>query len=120
MNDLSTQNHKNRDLEQTYSKFASNSETDREIFFPTSSSNLKNQKVIRVLIAEDQLTCQKILQSYLKPEADLELIGTAIDGQAALELVKKLKPDVVLMDINMPKLDGLTATEIITNRYLDT
>ncbi len=120
MNDLSTQNHKNRDLEQADYNFASNSETDREIIFPRSSSNLKSQKVIRVLIAEDQLTCQKIFQSYLEPEADLELIGTAIDGQAALELVETLKPDVVLMDLNMPKMDGLTATEIITNRYLDT
>ena len=91
----------------------------REIILPTSTET-KSQKVIRVLIAEDQLTCQKILQSYLEPEADLELIGTAIDGQAALELVGKLNPDVVLMDINMPKMDGLKATEIITNRYLDT
>ncbi|MDJ0899937.1 MAG: efflux RND transporter periplasmic adaptor subunit [Xenococcus sp. MO_188.B8] len=104
MNDLSTQNHKN---------------TKSEVVFPTLSSTKKPQKMIRVLIVEDQYTCQQIWQSYLEPEPDLEIIGTASDGQAAIELVEKLKPDVVLMDINMPRMDGLTATEIITNRYVD-
>ena len=105
MNDLSTQNHNN---------------TEREVLLPASTSIIKPQKMIRVLIAEDQYTCQQIWQSYLEPEPDLEIIGTAIDGQAAVELVKQLKPDVVLMDLNMPRMDGLTATEIITNRYVDT
>ena len=105
MKNLSTQNQK---------------DTKREVVLPTSSSTKKTQKMIRVLIAEDQYTCQQIWQSYLEPEPDLEIIGTAIDGQAAVELVKQLKPDVVLMDLNMPRMDGLTATEIITNRYVDT
>ena len=119
MNDLSTQNPKDPELDQSASSFKPNSDPEPEVFLPTSSSTKKPQKMIRVLIAEDQYTCQQIWQSYLEPEPDLEIIGTAIDGQAAVELVKKLKPDVVLMDLNMPRMDGLTATEIITHRYVD-
>ena len=79
-----------------------------------------NKKKIRVVVAEDQEICQQIWQSYLAPESDLEIIGTAIDGQGAIELVDKLKPDVVLMDINMTRMDGLTATEIICDRHVHT
>ena len=120
MNDLSTQNHKNSKPDQSTSNFQPNYNYDPEVVLSRSSSIRKTQKMIRVLIAEDQYTCQQIWRSYLEPEADLEIIGTAIDGQVAIELVEQLKPDVVLMDINMPRMDGLSATKIITNRYLDT
>ncbi len=123
MNDLSTQNQKYPELDQSTSCFKPNSVPKPEVVLPTSNSTNstnKPQKMIRVLIAEDQCTCQQIWQSYLEPEPDLEIIGSALDGQAAIDLVKKLKPDVVLMDINMPRMDGLTATEIITNHYIDT
>ena len=105
MNNLSTQNQK---------------DIEAKPLLARSSSTKKPQKMIRVLIADDQYICQQIWQSYLEPEPDLEIIGFALDGQAAIDLVKKLKPDVVLMDINMPRMDGLTATEIITNHYVDT
>ncbi|MDJ0590323.1 MAG: efflux RND transporter periplasmic adaptor subunit [Pleurocapsa sp. MO_226.B13] len=120
MNNHSTQNHKNTELDQSAFSFKHNSDPEPEVILPRSSLTTKPQKTIRVLIAEDQYTCQQIWRSYLEPEPDLEIIGTAIDGQEAIELVEKLKPDVVLMDINMPRMDGLTATEIITNRYVDT
>lgn len=87
---------------------------------PGSNSNKVIQKrKIKILIAEDQYTCQQIWQSYLEPESDLEIIGIAINGQIAIELVEKLQPDVILMDIHMPIMDGLRATTIITNRYTD-
>ncbi len=120
MNDLSTQNQQDTKPDQSTSSLKHNYNSDPEVVSPTLSSTRKPQKMIRVLIAEDQYTCQQIWRSYLEPEADLEIIGTAIDGQIAIELVEKLKPDVVIMDINMPRMDGLTATEIITNRYVDT
>lgn len=88
-----------------------------------SRSNEEEEVVcnkIKILIAEDQYTCQQIWQSYLEPELDLEIIGTAVNGKIAVELVEKLQPDVVLMDINMPIMDGLTATEIITNNHSNT
>ncbi len=118
--DLSTQNHTDTEPDQSTSSLKTNSDPERELILPPSSSIKKPQKMIRILIAEDQYTCQQIWRSYLEPEPDLEIIGNAIDGQVAIELVEKLKPDVVLMDINMPRVDGLTATEIITNRYVDT
>ena len=120
MNDLSNHNHKDTELDQCASSFKPNADPEGEVILPTSSSTKKKQKMIRVLIAEDRHICQQIWQSYLEPELDIEIIGTAINGEAAIELVKKLKPDVVLMDINMPRINGLTATEIITNRYVDT
>ena len=120
MNDLSTHNHKDTKPDQSELSLKSNYNPEPEVVLPTSSSIRKPQKMIRVLIAEDQYTCQQIWRSYLEPEPDLEIIGTAIDGQVAIELVEQLKPDVVLMDNNMPGMDGLTATKIITNRYVET
>ncbi len=120
MNNLSNQNQKDTKLNQSTSNFKPNYNTTQEVILPISSSAKTQAKMIRILIAEDQYTYQQIWQSYLEPEPDLEIIGTAIDGQAAIELVKKLKPDVVLMDINMPRMDGLTATEIITHHYVQT
>ena len=111
---------KNTKLEQTIFSSESNFEKESEVFLSKSNSTKEPEKRIRILIAEDSYVCQKILQSYLGIEPDLDIIGTAIDGRAAINLVKQLKPDVVLMDINMPEMDGLTATEIITNHYVDT
>ncbi len=117
---MAIKSHKNTELDQSISSFKPNSDIKPEVVFPLSSSTKKLQKMIRVLIAEDQYTCQQIWQSYLEPEPDLEMIGIAINGQVAVELVKELKPDIILMDLNMPIMDGLTATEIITNHYIDT
>ena len=120
MNELSTQHPKDNEVRQLNSSLSTNSDAEEKVVLPLQNLKKNNPKTIRVLIAEDQNVCQKILQSYLKPEPDLEIIGTAIDGQVAIELVNKLKPDVVLMDMNMPRMDGLTATEIIANHYVDT
>ena len=100
--------------------FPNQKDTEQELVLSSLSSTNKSQKKIRILIAEDQNSCQKILQSYLEQESDLEIIGIAIDGQVAVELVEILQPDVVLMNLKMPTMDGLAATEIITHRYVDT
>jgi len=67
--------------------------------------------MIKLLIADDHLIIRQGLRLILETESDFELIGEASDGNEALSLCKKLKPDVVLMDLRMPNMDGLTAIE---------
>ena len=66
---------------------------------------------VRVLIAEDHQTVREGIKLILKAQPDMEVIGEAGDGQAAIEQTKKLEPDVVLMDVSMPRLNGLKATK---------
>jgi DNA-binding NarL/FixJ family response regulator len=71
--------------------------------------------VIRVLLAEDQAIVRAGFRALLDAEPDLEVAGEAADGQEALALTRQLNPDLVVMDIRMPELDGLEATEQITS-----
>ncbi len=68
---------------------------------------------VRVLIAEDHATVREGLKLILNDQSDIEVVGDAEDGRAAIELAKKLRPDVVLMDVSMPRLNGLKATAIL-------
>lgn len=76
--------------------------------------------MIRLLLVDDQsLICQG-LKAMLNLEPDLEVVGCADNGQTALELVASLKPDVVLMDVQMPVMDGREATRLINEQFPDT
>ncbi len=66
--------------------------------------------MIRVVVADDEALVRSGLAVLLRHEPDFEVVGQAADGLAALELVRTLHPDVVLMDIRMPGIDGLEAT----------
>ncbi len=67
--------------------------------------------MIKLLIADDHLIIRQGLRLILETENDFELVGEASDGAEAISLCKKLNPDVVLMDLRMPNMDGLTAIE---------
>src|SRR5579859_2721747 len=71
------------------------------------------KKVIKVLIVDDIPETRENLKKLLAFENDIEVVGTASTGREGLELAKDLLPDIILMDINMPDMDGIQATELI-------
>jgi DNA-binding NarL/FixJ family response regulator len=76
--------------------------------------------MINILVADDQNFVRKTLESYLEAESDLQIVGFAKNGEVAIAKVAELKPDIVLMDIEMPIMDGFAATETIAQKYADT
>jgi len=76
--------------------------------------------VIRVALADDQELVRTGFRMILESEADLTVVGEAADGAQALELVRRERPDVVLMDVRMPVLDGISATGRIVAAKLPT
>jgi two-component system chemotaxis response regulator CheB len=70
-------------------------------------------KRVRVLVVDDSATSRLLLVSILRADPEIEVIGQAADGLEAVEMVKKLHPDIVTMDVQMPRLDGFAATKRI-------
>lgn len=74
---------------------------------------MKDSSKIRILLAEDHIIVREGTRELLQREQDIEVVGEASDGEESVRLAEKLKPDVVIMDIAMPKLNGIEATKQI-------
>ncbi len=75
------------------------------------------EQPVRVLIADDRLPSRMGLRALLACWPDVEVVGEATNGWEAVDLVEEIHPDVVLMDVRMPLLDGLEATRLIKSRW---
>ncbi len=76
-----------------------------------------NPARITVLIADDHPVVRTGIRSMLSDQGDLEIVGEAADGTEAIALVDTLRPDVVVMDLRMPRVDGVAATRAITQAH---
>lgn len=76
--------------------------------------------MIRILLVDDQAIIRQGLRSLLESNSDMEVIGEAENGRRAIEQIPTLQPDVVLMDIRMPVMDGVAATQAIAQHYPQT
>lgn len=72
--------------------------------------------MIKLLLVDDQPGARQGLRMRLELEADVEVVGEAYDGESALALAETLRPDVILMDIEMPGMDGISATRALRER----
>ena len=73
--------------------------------------------MIRVMITDDHLIVREGLRLILETADDVEVVGEAVDGAECLELTKKLNPQVILMDLQMPRMDGITAIGHLRNDF---
>ena len=81
---------------------------------------LERSAILRkVLITDDRLTSRKGLRALMLTQPDIQVIGEAANGELAIEFIKKVQPDVVIMDAFMPGMNGLEATRIIKKKWKD-
>lgn len=78
---------------------------------------MRDSNRIRVMLVDDHAMVRRGLATFLQIYDDLELVGEAADGAAAIQLCAELQPDVILMDMLMPDMDGVSVTTIISQKY---
>lgn len=78
---------------------------------------MKNEAAIRILLVDDHDMVRRGLSVFLLANEDFKLVGEAVNGQEAVEQCALLQPDVVLMDLMMPVMDGVSATKVIRDQY---
>ncbi|MDD5399344.1 MAG: response regulator transcription factor, partial [Dehalococcoidia bacterium] len=75
---------------------------------------------VRILLAEDHKVVREGTRRLLESQADFEVVGEASDGIEAVELAKKLRPAIIIMDVSMPRLNGIEATKQVKALYPNT
>src|SRR4026207_1338028 len=80
---------------------------------PACDAAMINEPKIRVVLADDHAVLRAGLKALLNVEPDIEVVGEAEDGAAAVEAARDVQPDVIVMDIQMPRMGGLEATRVI-------
>jgi CheY-like chemotaxis protein len=73
----------------------------------------RSTKKLRIALVDDHIVMRQGLAGLLRAEPDMEIVGQASDGESAIHLIREIRPDVVLMDISMPGMNGIQATQII-------
>jgi DNA-binding NarL/FixJ family response regulator len=73
----------------------------------------------RVLIADDSSSVRDVIRTFLRAHEDIEICGEAVDGLEALEKAQRLKPDLVLLDLVMPEINGAEVASILKNKMPD-
>lgn len=77
----------------------------------------QNSNTVRVLVVDDLFIVRQTLRCVLQPHPDIEVVGEASDGDEVVPYVGRFQPDVVIMDISMNKVDGITATRMVKTQY---
>src|ERR1700757_1230336 len=85
---------------------------------PQKDANI-HEMPIRILIADDHEIFRRGLRSLLESHPEWEVCGEAVDGQEAVDRFKELQPDVIVLDVGMPRLNGLEAAELIRKQVPD-
>ena len=86
---------------------------------PTTQKVSAKKQIIKVLVADDHPVVRKGLQTCLAQQKNFKVVGEAVDGDEALRKARELSPDVVLMDISMPGMNGLAVTEVLRREAPD-
>ncbi len=86
---------------------------------PVQNANSAKKGKIAILIVDDQAMIREGLKALIQTEQDLEVVGTAVNGEDGIQQVDVCKPDIVLMDMEMPGMDGVSATKIICEKFPD-
>ncbi len=81
------------------------------------NSNSNSQPTIKILLVDDGRVIREKLKSILRSQPDIQVIGTAADGYSAIEQLEYLHPDIVLLDLDMPNLDGIGTAKLIDRKY---